>query len=120
MTDVIAIAATIVMCLNGPINKDSKCDDGSSPIHYTLNILNGHTNCAAFKWTNPKRCLSTFDSILKLTINDHLILNLNPNGTTEYDPAYSPDKMAMLIYKAIAEILDQKVLNNIGDNTISK
>src|SRR6185437_16176683 len=90
-TTVIAIVANILMCMHGEANLTDKCPDGADRANIEVTILKGtlsdRPECKEFNgaWTDPKKCINSWDSVLEIRKDKKLLFQLKPDGTTIHD-----------------------------------
>ncbi len=107
MSNITAILAIVNFCAVGPVNID-KCDDGSKPIQYSVNILNGESdykcngfNAYNYSIMNNRSCYKSLDSVIEINEGDKLIFRLKPDGSTDTALNYNPDLAAKAFWFAV-------------------
>lgn len=111
MSNIVAIAVSLQLCMNGPIVLNA-CEDGSQPFLGTINIMNGSSSeDCMFSWNEIRKCVNKWDSILEIKKDDRILFILFPDGTLKHDDKFKVDQAALIFYQGIAELLNQKVLN---------
>ncbi|MCS3725474.1 hypothetical protein [Bradyrhizobium betae] len=105
MSNMIAISATILMCVNGQLASKGECADGKRAEEVTVNILNGTSeDCSISK---QQDCFerATWDSILKIERNGSALFEWRADGSVIRDPSFSPDIAASAFMEAVSEVL---------------
>ena len=100
MSNIIAISATIVMCMNGPVSKDNKCEDGTKPIKPTVNILTGTTGCTK-PFSALKECVNSWDTVFEIEDSGRKLFVLFPDGRIESAPDFKVEQAARAFWQAM-------------------
>ena len=105
-TNVTVIYFMMTMCMQGVMDADKKCPDGSPPFEASMSILNGVAakDCTPkLQSENWRDCVAKWTSIIEIDRNGSPLFIMYPDGDTKSFYGFSPNEAAMEFWRGIKQ-----------------
>lgn len=108
--NIIALYATIMMCLNGQPTVGDQCSDGRPREEVSVSILAGTSSdtCGGKAADIPhQECFDSakWDSVLKIERNGAVLFDWRADGSVVHDPSFQPDRAADALMASLVDVM---------------